>query len=154
MGEVVAGVELFDREVVNPNELHTLVNEVLRSIGGEVGVILDKILLRKERRVAGAKKDSRLTFDVVGAELRRANGADLVGKAQKKRGSDQALERNLVDGLAIVEEMTRGVGVCAGMRSKPNRRDIRTGALRNGLLERDVNLGIPRVDEAARSNGH
>ena len=43
---VVPGVKLLDGQVVDPDELDTLIHEVLRTVGGEVGVIRRELFLR------------------------------------------------------------------------------------------------------------
>jgi hypothetical protein len=56
-----------------------------------------------------------VSFYVVFLEIRSAHGAQVVRKAEEKRGPDEPLERNRIDGLTIVEEVTRGIRVRACM---------------------------------------
>jgi len=54
-------------------------------------------------------------LDGAGLELRDADRHHTVVKSEKQGRADQPLERNPVDGLAIVEKVTRRIGVCSGV---------------------------------------
>src|SRR5665811_2365911 len=100
MRAMVAGVELLDGQVVDSHQLYALVDQVLRAIGSQVRVVLDELLPREERGVASAKEDSLVILDVVFAQLRRADRANVVAEANQQCGPDQTIERDLVDWFA------------------------------------------------------
>jgi hypothetical protein len=50
--------------------------------------------------------------------------------------------------------MARRVGVRSGVRTETNQRDVRAGALGDGLLQRDLDLRIPRIDKTAGADRH
>jgi hypothetical protein len=56
-----------------------------------------------------------VSLDVVFLEIRSAHRAQIVRKAEEKRRPDEALERNRIHSLTIVEEVTRGIRVGACM---------------------------------------
>src|SRR6478672_7710116 len=149
MGSMVSRVELLDGEIVDSDELDTVVDEILGAIGREEGVILDEILLRQQRRIAGAEQNPRLAAQIPGAELSGTNRAHSVRELQQQSGSDETLERNFVYALPIVEEMPGGVGVGAGVRAEFYGRHVGAGAFGDGLLQLDVDFGISRIDQSA-----
>src|SRR4030081_2985447 len=142
MGSMVAGVELFDRQVVNSDELDVEVDQVLRAVGSEVCIVLHELLLRQQSGISRANEDSLMTLDVVLTQFRGADRENLVAEAHEQCWSDQTLQRNLVHRLAIVEKVTCGIDVSAGVGAESYRGDIGAGAFGNRLLQGDIDLGI------------
>src|SRR5216110_1050325 len=129
MRPVMARVKLLDRQIIDADQLDSVVNEVLSAVGGDKRVVLDEIALQKKRRVASPKQDSFVTSDGAGTQLVDSNRENAVVKTHQQRRPDQSVQRDLVDGLAVVEEMTRGVDVGARVRAESYRRHIRAGTL-------------------------
>ena len=95
-----------------------------------------------------------MALEVVLPQIRGGDGAEIIGKADEKRGPNEPVQRNRVDRLTIVEEVSRRVGVRAGVRAEANEGDVCSGAFGHGLLERDLYLRVPRIHESARTDRH
>ena len=78
MSLVMSGMELFDRQVVDTDKLDSLVDEILRAIGREVGIVPNELFLRQQRRVTCTKKNSRLTFEIMFLEIARTDSAEFI----------------------------------------------------------------------------
>ena len=115
MGPVVSRVELLDRQVVDADQLNAVVDEVLRAIGGEKRIVRDKFSTREITRIPGLQQNALVTPDGAWTKLGFANRHDIAGEIQQQRRTDQSFQRDSVDWLAVVEEVTRRVGVGAGM---------------------------------------
>jgi hypothetical protein len=55
MRSMVTGMELLDRQIVDPNELDSAIHEIFRAIGSEERVVFYKLGLMQQRRVPRAE---------------------------------------------------------------------------------------------------
>lgn len=142
---MMSGVKLFDREVVHADELDAPRYQILRAVRREERVVPDKLRLREKSRVSGLEQHSRVLCEIVLAQLTGAHRHNIVRERDQQRGPDQLVEPNLVDRLAVVEEMLRGVNMCPGVRSETHRRYICARAFGYRLLELDADLRVSRI---------
>src|SRR2546423_11607560 len=152
MCAMVPGVELLDRQIIDAHQLYAQINKVLCTIGSEKRVVRNKFTLRKKCRVARANQNTLGAFEILALEMFGGDGPNVVRKSNHSCGPDQSLERNPVHRLAIVEEMSSGVGVRAGVRSKSDERNVGARARGDRLLELDAYLGIAGINKAAGFN--
>src|SRR5438094_626070 len=110
MRAMVPGVKLLDGQIVYADELDPDVHEILRAVGGDVGVVGKEIRFFQELRIARPDENPLLTLDLRRAQLLLADRAHIVAHHDQPSRADQALERNLVYRLPVVEEMTARVG--------------------------------------------
>ena len=82
-------------------------------------------------------------------ELGFSDRADSVAEPDEESRAGELLERDVVDGLAVDEEMARGIHVGPGVGSKSDDGDVGPRPRRDRLLKRDVDLGISGIDEPA-----
>ena len=134
---VMPRVKLLDREIVDADELDAERDEILRAVRREVGVVVHELRAADEGRVARLDQDARVPLELVPLELRSADGHHVVRDADEDGGAHEDVERQRVDGHAVVEEVLGRVDVCAGVRSKRERRHVRALALGDLLLRRD-----------------
>ena len=87
--------------------------------------------------------------DVVSLDIRCTNGHERVRKREQNGWSDEAIERDVIHRLAIVEEMFGGIHMRSCVRSKRDRRNVGSGAASDCLLQLDVNFRIAGIDDAA-----
>ena len=87
--------------------------------------------------------------DVMSLEIRCTDGHERVGKREKNRWSDKAIEWDSIHRLAIVEEMFGSIHMRSCVRSKRDRRNVGSGAPSDCLLQLDVNFRIAGIDDAA-----
>ena len=80
-------------------------------------------------------------------ELSLADSAHTVAEAHEQYRPRELLERNQVDRLPIDEEMPRRIDVRTGVGAEMDRRDVGAGSGSDGLLKRDIDPWIPRIDE-------
>lgn len=153
MRAVVPGTELFDRQVVDADQLEPFVHEILRAVRSQESVILRELPGREQRGVPRAEQNALVIAQVELAELRLPYRTYVVTQAHEQGPPRQFFEGDEVDWLAIHEEMARGIDVGAGMRAKIDRRDIRARSGGDGLLQGDVYRRVAGIHEAARADG-
>lgn len=155
MSEVVTGVELLNRQVVNSHELYPALDDEIGSVGREIRVVFMKRCVMSEiARIARLEEDALCPPNPLRLQIAPPDRANVVAELQDQRWPDQGLERNLVDGLAVVKEVPRRVNVSPGMRPELDGGNIGTGTFCHGLLQRNVNLRIARIDQPAIADRH
>lgn len=151
MGAVMSGSELLDGEIVDPDKLDSLAHQIFGAIGREKSIVPGEFLFGKKGRVTRAEENAFVGAELESAELGFSDRADIVAESHEERRTDEFLERNEVDGLAIIEEVSGRVDVSAGMRAEADRRHVGARALGDGLLQSDFDFGVPGVDEGTGS---
>lgn len=157
MGEVVAGVELLDRQVVDSHELYPAFDNERGTVRCEISVILMKRgVLREIARIARLEEDPLCPrrLDPFRLEIAPPDRANVIAELEDHGWPHQGFKRNLVDSLGVVKEVPGRVHVSPGMRSELDGGNIRTSALGHRLLQGDVNLRIARIDQATIADRH
>lgn len=155
MSEVMARVELLDRQIVNAHELDPALDNELGTVRCEIGVILMKGgVLREIARVARLEENTLFPLDPLALELAPSDRANVVAELEDQCWSYQGLKRNLVDSLAVVEEVPGRVNVSPGMGPELNGRNVCTSAFGHRLLQGNVNLRITRVNQTPVADRH
>jgi hypothetical protein len=111
-------MELLDREIVDSHQLEALLNQIGGAIRSKVGVVSGEIIFREKRGVACGQQNAFVLSEIELAELGFPDGAYIVTQAYEQRGTNELLEGNEVDRLSILEEVTGGVDMGAGMRAE------------------------------------
>src|SRR5687767_2437565 len=151
---VMSRVELLDREVVDTHQLDAERYEIFRAFRCEERVVAIKALLQKESGIAGADENTLVPLEIMLLEVARTYGHEAFAHGDENRRTDEAVERDLIDCLPIIEKMLCRVDVRAGVRAERDTRYVGSSALRYRLLRLDRNLRVSRIDESAASNGN
>src|SRR5580704_2349047 len=106
---------------IHTYQLHAAVHQKLRGIGSQTWMIAEVSRraplfrpARLENRRMPKKRRSATLLDMLAADLTRGG----VTQIDESRGARTALERYVVDGLGVVEEVKRRVHVRAGVYAK------------------------------------
>src|SRR5262245_38006809 len=113
--------EFLDRTIVDTNKPHATFDQKLCAFGFEINKILVKLTIVPVLRVFRLEEDSLDTVPLQRLELSlsdRANARDF----KNSRFSDEAIQRNFVQPLAILDEMIGSVDVSSHMRADLNDR--------------------------------
>ena len=144
--------ELFGGDVIHGHEPHTGIGEEPRGVLGHVGEVLveDGAAHPASQRASSPEYHTRGVLPVVPAELRCVDGGYGIGNVDHRRGTDQRVERDLVDGCAAGDEVHRRVDVCAAMRAERIEGQRQRVPLPHVFEERERHRRVPLVDRRLR----
>lgn len=146
----MTGVKLLDRQVVDSHELYPALDDELGTVRCEVGVVLmEGGILSEIARVTRLEENTLRRLHPLPLQIAPPDRANIVTELEDQRWSHQGFKRDLVDRLAVIEEVFGRINMRPRMRSKVDGGDVRASAPGYSLLQGDVNLRIARVNQTA-----
>jgi len=131
-------VKFLDRQVVDPDQLHTRVGQQLGGIRGEVGEVFVESWIGHPTvaAVTRAKEDALRALPVMFVQLGRIDHRRIGRAIDDTRRPYEPLQGNLVHGRAALDEMQGGIDVRPGMRPQGVARQGQPVAL--GVVQHEV----------------